>query len=149
MSRPANEDELNGAGYNPTPMYPLPRKETQAEWGASDSANWAKFQAGPNYAEILRDNPKLESQHMRHRRIMMADQTIRVWILFENDDSPYCGDRVLSVWTNQAQAEREQERLQALHPERQFWSHTECTQEDEDWEIKARTNIMVDAWKQR
>ena len=147
MSRPANEDELNGAGYNPTPMYPL--KETKAEWGASDSANWAKFQAGPNYAEILRDNPKLESQHMRHRRIMMADQTIRVWILFENDDSPYCGDRVLSVWTNQAQAEREQERLQALHPERQFWSHTECTQEDEDWEIKARTNIMVDAWKQR
>jgi len=49
---------------------------------------------------------------------------MRVWIIFKHDIDV---NIVMSVWTNQAQAEREQQRLQRLHPECHIWSHTECT----------------------
>lgn len=49
---------------------------------------------------------------------------MRVWIIFKHD---IVVNIVMSVWTNQTQAEREQQRLQRLHPESHIWIHTECT----------------------
>lgn len=49
---------------------------------------------------------------------------MRVWIIFKHDIDV---NIVMSVWTNQTQAEREQQRLQRLHPESHIWIHTECT----------------------
>jgi hypothetical protein len=55
---------------------------------------------------------------------MFGRTSMRVWIIFQHDiDTNF----VMSVWTNQTQAEREQERLQRLHPESHIWIHTECT----------------------
>jgi hypothetical protein len=59
---------------------------------------------------------------------------MRVWIIFKRDSTDFAqgaevtdSNVVMSVWTNQVQAEREQQRLQRLHPDCHIWSHTECT----------------------
>ena len=52
---------------------------------------------------------------------------MRVWIIFQNVGD---ANAVMSVWTNQTQAEREQKRLQSLQSawlKSHIWIHTECT----------------------